>query len=89
MVRLLVRSGKAAEDQNMLVRYLVKTAAFKTYPVCVLFDSQIKCFPVLSSPNVVFLNKVGPLAAVKPSYDVERGIVKSNRRVDIASRVKT
>ena len=70
MVRLLVGRRKSTEYKNVFIRYLVKTTAFKTDPVCVLFDSQIKCLPVLSSPDVIFLDQVGPLSSVKASNDI-------------------
>lgn len=70
MVRLLIGRRKSTEYKNVFVRYLVQTTAFKTDPVCVLFYSQIKSFPVLSSPDVVFLDQVGPLSSVKASNDI-------------------
>jgi len=41
VVRLLIRSRKASENQDMFVRYLVEPAAFQTDPIGVFFDSQV------------------------------------------------
>ena len=89
VVRLLVASCEATEDEDVLVRDLVQSAAFEADPVCVLLDAKVERLPVLSPLDVVLLDQVGPLTAVEASNDVQRLVVEGNRSVEVSSGVET
>lgn len=72
----------------MFRRNLVQTATFEAYPVCVLFDPQIKGLPVGSSPNVEFFDKICPLTAVETSDHVQSRVVKCNCGMEVPSCVE-
>ena len=88
MVCLLVRGREAAEDEDVLVGDLVESTAFEADPVCVFFDPQVQRLPVLSPSDIVLFDQIRSLATVKARNNVERCIVKGNRRVEIASSVE-
>ena len=88
VVGFLVTGREAAEDEDVFVRDLVEPAAFQADPVRVLLYPQVQRLPVLPPLNVIFLNEVGPLAAVEASDDIESLVVEGDCRVEIAPRVQ-
>lgn len=89
MVGFLVARCEAAEDEDVLVGDLVKATTLQAYPVCVLFNAQVQCFPVLSPLDVVLLDQVRPLAPVEARHDIESLIVESNRCMEVAACIQT
>jgi len=87
VVGLLVTRGESAEDQDVFVRDLVKTAPLEANPVRVLLYPQVQGLPVLSSLNVILFDQIGALPAVEASYHVEGLVVKGNSGVEITTSV--
>ena len=71
----------------MLVRDLIETATFKTDPVCVLFNSQIKSLPMLSSTNIKLFNQIGALTSIESCNNVESLVVESNSCMEVSTSV--
>jgi len=72
----------------MLIRYLVQSAAFETYPVSILFNLQIQCLPVLSPLNVILFYQISALATIESSHNIQCLIFECYRSVEIPSSVQ-
>ena len=89
MVCFLVTRCEAAEDKDVLVGNLVKATSFQAYPVCILFNAQVQCFPILSPLDVILLDQVRSLTSIEACYDIESLVVESNRCMEVAACVQT
>ena len=89
MIGFLVTRCEAAEYEDVLVGNLVKAASFQAYPVCVLFNAQVECFPVLSPLDVILLDQVRSLTSIEACYDIESLVIESNRCMEVAPCVQT
>ena len=88
VIRFLIARCEAAEDKDVLVRNLVQAASFQAYPVCVLFNAQVECFPVLSPLDVVLLDQVCSLTSIEACHNIESLVVESNRCMEVASCIQ-
>ena len=89
MVCFLVTRCEATEDEDVLVGNLVKATSFQAYPVCVLFNAQVECFPVLSPLDVILLDQVRSLTSVEARHDIESLVVESNRCMEVTACIQT
>ena len=87
MIRLLVRGGESAKDEDVLLGDLEEATTFETDPVCVLLDFQVEGLPLDSPLQIHLLYQVCPLAPVESSHHEEGCILKGNRGMEVSLRV--
>ena len=88
MVRLLVRSREAAEDNHVVLRDLEQATALQTNPIRVFFDFEVKGLPVVALFQVELLDQISSLATVEASNNVKGFVVKGKGGVEVSSGVQ-